>query len=325
MRIVTAVHEPPVWTLPVEQVQRIARACPEDEVIDARTPDERARAFPDAEVLLSWRLTRDEARTARQLKWIQSTAVGVAELLVPDIVHSTVVVTNVRGVHSEPIAEHAIALVLALRRQLHVAAARQATRTWAQVELQAARMPVLAETRLVVIGLGAIGARVARMGAALGMRVTGVRRRPAEPAPPGVESVVGVDGLHAALADADAVVLAAPWTGEARPIIGADELAIMRPAAVLVNVARGRLIDDDALVAALETGRIAGAGLDAFTREPLAQDHPYWRLPNVIVTPHTASFGGDYWQAAVDLFLENLTRYRRGENLLNVVDKTRGY
>ena len=140
-----------------------------------------------------------------------------------------------------------------------------------------------------------------------------------------MESVVGVDGLHAALAEADAVVLAAPWTGEARPIIGEDELAVMRPSAVLVNVARGRLIDDTALIAALETGRISGAGLDAFTREPLAQDHPYWRLPNVIVTPHTASFGGDYWQAAVDLFLENLGRYRRGETLLNIVDKTRGY
>ena len=99
----------------------------------------------------------------------------------------------------------------------------------------------------------------------------------------------------------------------------------MRPSAVLVNVARGRLIDDQALVAALENGQIAGAGLDAFTREPLPDDHPLWRLPNVLITPHTASFGGDYWQAAVDLFLDNMSRFKRGEPLLNVVDKTRGY
>ena len=137
MRIVTAVHEPPVWTLPAAQVQRIATALPDDEVIDARTREERARAFPDADVIVSWRITPEESRSLRRLKWIQSTAVGVSELLVPDLVASDVVVTNVRGVHSEAIAEHAIALVLALRRQLHVAAARQAARNWAQVELQA--------------------------------------------------------------------------------------------------------------------------------------------------------------------------------------------
>src|SRR5262249_40351405 len=135
-----------MWVLPTSEVQRIAAALPDVEVIEARTPDERARVLPDAEVFLATRISSGEAMSAKRLRWIQSTAVGVAPLLVPEIVNSPVVMTNVRGVHSAPIAEHAIALVLALRRRLHQARDRQATRTWAQIELQAVRVPVLAES-----------------------------------------------------------------------------------------------------------------------------------------------------------------------------------
>jgi len=163
------------------------------------------------------------------------------------------------------------------------------------------------------------------LGAGLGMRVTGVRRRPSEPLPPGVELVVGPEQLREVLPTADAVVLAVPRTADTRTMIGAGELALMRRSALLVNVARGRLIDESALVAALEQGRIGGAGLDAFVREPLPDDDPLWRMPNVLVTPHTAAFGTDYWAPAVDLFLENVERFRRGEALLNVVDKASGY
>jgi phosphoglycerate dehydrogenase-like enzyme len=325
VRIVASVNDPPVWMLPSSEVQRLMAALPDHEVIEARTPEERARAFPDAEVLLVTRISSAEATAARRLRWIQSTAVGVAPLLVPEIVKSPVVVTNVRGVHAAPIAEHAIALVLALRRRLHQARDRQATRTWAQTELQQARVPVLAKSTLLVVGLGAIGSRVAALGAGLGMRVIGVRRRPHESMPAGVSSVVGPDRLHEVLAQADAVVLATPRTEDTRTMIGAAEFAVMRPTAVLVNVARGRLIDDAALLTALERGTIAGAGLDAFIREPLPDDDPLWRLPNVLITPHTAAFGDDYWAPAVDLFLENVARFVRGEPLLNVVDKDQGY
>lgn len=324
MRIVAAVHDPPVWTIPAAQVQRIARALSDDEVIDARTPEERIAAFADADVILAARMSADEVKVARKVQWVQSTAVGV-EWLAPLLSATDVLVTNVRGVHSETIAEHAIALVLALRRRLHVAAARQAVRTWAQTELQEVRTPALAGSRLVVVGLGAIGSRVASLGRGLGMRVTGVRRRIDQPVPDGVEDMYGPDGLRAALARADAVVLAAPKTAQTRAMIGAEELASMRPSAVLVNVARGRLIDDAALVQALERGAIAGAGLDAFAREPLPDGDPLWRLPNVLLTPHTAPFGGDYWEQAVDFFLQNMTRFRRGEPLQNVVDRAGGY
>ena len=325
MRIVASVNDPPVWILPTAEVRRIAAARPHDEVIEAKTPEERARVLADADIFLGTRLSNAEAATMKRLRWIQSTAVGVAPLLVPKVVNGDVVVTNVRGVHSEWIAEHAIALILALRRRLHVAKERQGTRTWAQTEIQTARTPLLRDSTLLIVGLGAIGSAVAALAAGLGMRVIGVRRRPSEPTPPGVSQVFGNELLRESLAQADAVVLATPRTADTRAMIGAAELAAMKPTAVLVNIARGRLIDDAALIAALERGQIAGAGLDAFIREPLPDEDPLWRMPNVLITPHTAAFGDDYWKPAVDVFLDNLERFTRGEPLANVVDKVQGY
>jgi len=325
VRIVASVNDPPVWVLPSPEVRRIASVLTDAEVIEARTTEERARALPDADVLIASKISSAEVVLLKRLRWIQSTAVGVAPLLVPEIVNSPIVVTNVRGVHSQPIAEHAIALVLALRRQLHTARDRQSVRDWAQAEIQAVRVPVLADSTLLVVGLGAIGSRVAALGAGLGMRVIGVRRRLAKPAPPGVTSVVGPDHLREVLPQADAVVLATPRTENTRAMIGEAEFALMKRSAVLVNVARGRLIDDAALIAALERGAIAGAGLDAFIREPLPDESPLWRMPNVLITPHTAAFGADYWRPAVDFFLENYERFCRGDSLINVVDKAQGY
>jgi D-2-hydroxyacid dehydrogenase (NADP+) len=155
--------------------------------------------------------------------------------------------------------------------------------------------------------------------------VAAIRRRPELPIPAGVSLVAGPDALVSELRLADVVVLAAPRTSETRAMIGVRELEIMKPTAILVNVARGRLVDEDALADALEAGRIAGAGLDAFVREPLPPDHRLWALPNVLISPHTAAFGRDYWGPAVDLFLENVRRFRRQEPLLNVVDKVHGY
>jgi D-2-hydroxyacid dehydrogenase (NADP+) len=325
VRVVVSVHDPPVWTIPLHEVRRIADAAPGDDVVDARSPEERARAFAEADVLVATRISDAEAAGAGNVRWIHSTAVGVGTLMRPAIVAGEVVVTNSRGVHSEAVAEHAIALLLAVRRRLHVAAAGQAARQWVQDTLAAARTPVLSASRVLVIGLGSIGARIAAMAAGLGMQVTGMRRQPELPAPAGVTAVVGPGQLAEVLPEADAVVLALPRTEVTRALFGEQEFRLMKPSAVLVNIARGRLIDDQALIQALERGQIAGAGLDAFQQEPLPSDSPLWGLPNVIITPHSAAFAGDYWRPAVDLFLDNLTRFKRGEPLLNVVDKDRGY
>jgi phosphoglycerate dehydrogenase-like enzyme len=282
-------------------------------------------ALADADVFLATSITPDEFGIARQLKWIHSTAVGVARLLPPAVVESDVVVSNSRGVHSDAIAEHAIALVLAVRRRLHTASVRQGQRVWAQVELSAARTAPLAETTLLVVGLGTIGARIAALASGLGMRVIGVRKRPDLPVPPGVSVVLPGEQLREGLAEADAIVLAIPRTHDNRVLLGEPEFAMMKPTAILVNVARGQLVDEQVLLEALRTNRIEGAGLDAFHHEPLPPDHPLWTMPNVLISPHMAAFAYEYWAPVVDVFLDNVERFRRGAPLQNVVDKSLGY
>lgn len=318
-------NDPPVWVLPDREVRRIAASLPDADVIDAREPDIRRRELARADILLITKLTLEEARLAARVKWIQSTAVGIGPLLRPEIVEGNVVVTNARGIHARFIAEHAIALSLAVRRSLHTSVDRQRQRVWAQTEIEAIPCPPPDESKMLVVGLGEIGTRVARMALGLGFVVHAIRRRPERGAPAGVAHVASPADLREQLKLADVVVLATPTTSESRTMIGAAELAAMKPTAVLVNVARGRLVDEDALISALERRKIFGAGLDAFVQEPLPPEHRLWTLPNVLISPHSAAFGRDYWRPAVDLFLDNFRRYTEGLPLLNVVDKVHGY
>jgi phosphoglycerate dehydrogenase-like enzyme len=176
-----------------------------------------------------------------------------------------------------------------------------------------------------IVGLGSIGGAVAERAAALGVEVIAVRRTPSAPRPPCVSAVYPPAELDAVLRRADLVVLAAPLTADTRGLIGAGELRRMKREAVLINVARGKLVREDELAAELAHGTIAGAALDVFEHEPLPASSPLWDLPNVVITPHTSSFRSDYWALAVDLFASNLRRFERGEPLANVVDKAAGY
>ena len=176
MRVAVAIHDQPVWTIPDDQVRRLASSLPGDEIVHASAFRHRAAAFAGADVAFATRVTVEEFAAAPGLRWVHSSAVGVGPILTPPLVASAVVVSSSKGVHSPAIAEHAIALVLALRRSLHTSAARQRDRLWAQVELSTLVVPDLARTHLLVVGLGTIGERVARMAAALGMSVTAVRR-----------------------------------------------------------------------------------------------------------------------------------------------------
>lgn len=325
MRIAVSVHDPPVWSIPPAVVDRLRASLPADEVVDARSPEERARAFAWAEVLIATRITAEEFGLARHVRWMHTTAVGIGGLLPRPVVESDVVVTNTRGVHSDSIAEHAIALALAVRRRFPIAAAAQAQRTWVQADLMTAEVPTLAGSCMLVVGLGSIGSRVASHAAGLGMRVLGIRRRADQPSPPAVAEAGGPERLREWLPRADVVVLAVPQTDDTRALLGEAEFRLMRRTAVLVNVARGGLIDEKAFERAILEGAIAGAGLDAFVREPLDPESPLWRLPNVLITPHSASFRSDYWEPVMDLFRENLERFRSGRPLLNVVDKVHRY
>lgn len=272
----------------------------------------------DADVLLTFRFPTGYLAQAKRLRWIQLTSAGVEQVLSAPEFRRDVVVTNTRGIHGDVMAEYTAAVMLALRWRLPALVRDQQARRW-----RPAMVEPLAGATLGVVGLGAIGGAIARRGASLGMRVLGVRRTPAPV--DGVERVYGPDGLLEMLPECDFVVLVVPTTGETTRMIGAAELAAMKPTACLVNVARGSVVDEAALVAALREGRLGGAALDVFDEEPLPPDSPFWDLENVLVTPHIAGMPVDYWQRVLDIFLDNVARWRAGQPLRNRVDPERGY
>ena len=262
------------------------------------------------------------ARAAR-LSWVHSPAAGVGSLLFPEMVESRVIITNSRGLHGQAMAEHVIGVSIALLRQFHVAVRSQLAHRWSRTDLSDIRM--LRGRCMGIIGLGAVGSAVATAAAALGMRVIAARRHVDRPRPSAVEAVYPPSDLPKLLAISDVVVLALPHTGETRELIGSREIRLMKRDAILVNIARGRLVRAEDLADELARGTIAGAALDVFEHEPLNEASPLWDLPNVLITPHTSGFREDYWEAAVELFAQNLGRYERGEPLLNLVDKSLGY
>lgn len=284
------------------------------------------REMAEAEIFVSWTLKPEQFARAKKLRWIHSPAAGVTQLLFPAVVESDVIVTNSTTVHAVPVAEQALALLFALARRLRNCFADQARRHWGQKESwEPSRIPTeLNGKTLGLVGFGAIGREVAARARALGMTVMAVKRDPARGAEL-ADRVYSPRELPALLEQADYLLLAVPGNPETRHMIGERELRIMKPTAALVNVARGTLVDTEALVRALEAGTIAGAGLDVTDPEPLPSDHPLWRLPNVIITPHLAGATDRYWQRQADMLFENLRRYLAGEPLLNLVDKKRGY
>jgi len=325
MRLVIHIHTPPMWSLPQAQVDRIRQALPGVDVVDVREASQAAAAMAGADVALATRMTEATFAAAPGLRWVHSTAVGVGALPLGALAARGVPVTNTRSVHAEMIAEHALAMLLGLRRQFPTAASHREARTWGQYEMSLVPVPRLEATTVLVLGLGAIGERFAAFASALGMSVIGIRRDVSRSSVPGVGRVEPLSALRSLLPLADAVVVALPHTPETHQVLGAAELALMKPSAVVINVARGTLVDEAALADALLAGRLGGAGLDVFTREPLPADSPLWTTPRTILTPHTSAFEGDYWTPAVDLFLANWHRFIAGEPLENRVDATRGY
>jgi phosphoglycerate dehydrogenase-like enzyme len=327
VNVLVLIHSPfAMWNIPQAYLQRLAADFPQHNFLHA--PDDRQglALIPGADVAFSGHVSRDQLAAAPRLQWIHSPAAGVGGMLYPEMLQRAVVITNSRGMAADTMAEHAIAVTLAMFRRLHVAIRRQAERRWAQDEISAPPPNrSLAGARVLVVGLGAIGGAAAARFAALGARVSGIRRRPEASRRPGVDAVVGPAQLETLLPEADVVLVAAPHTAETRHLIGARELSLMKSDALLVNVSRGNLVDETALAAALQAGRIGGAALDVFEHEPLAADSPLWALPNVLITPHTSGFRPDHWDAATGLFAENLRRFEAGRPLLNVVDKEAGY
>jgi phosphoglycerate dehydrogenase-like enzyme len=312
-----------MWNIPLTHVDRLRLSFPAHTFLHAKDDDEGVRLIRDAEVAFTGQVTRAQLASAARLRWIHSPAAGVGGMLFPEMVNGPVQITNSRGMSADTIAEHVLAVILAMFRRLPHALRCQAARDWAQDAIGQEGNRMIAGSRVLIVGLGAIGGAVARRLALLGALVTGVRRRQAQ-ASDGVR-VEPASRLHDLLPDADVVVIAAPHTSETRGLIGPRELSAMSRDAILVNVSRGQLVDEPALVEALRAGTIAGAALDVFRDEPLPPDSAFWALPNVLITPHTSGFRPDHWDAATSLFADNLRRFEAGEPLLNVVDKRAGY
>jgi len=256
---------------------------------------------------------------ATKVRWYHSLGAGVENLVgLPVFRERGIVLTNNSGAMDIPIGEHVTAMLLAAAKRLHLYRDQQRQGEWKEH-----RQLELHGSTLVVFGLGSIGAEAARLAAALGMRVIGVRR--SSTPVPGVERIVPPDQLADAVAEADYLAVCAPLTHATRGAVSRAVIARMKPTAWIVNIARGAIVDESALVEALQAGRIAGAALDAFTVEPLPRESPLWSLENVIITPHSSNSSPNVRQRTLALVQENLRRFEKGEPLLNVVNLEAGY
>jgi len=312
----------------VEDLDVIRAAAPGSRIVNLSPEGLADGPVDDVEVLLHGWLADDafERLLARapELRWVHSVAAGVERLLPLAARSGRLAITNGRGVFSRPIAEYVLMMVLAVNRRLPELLELAAERTWQPLEGRELR-----DTTIGIVGFGSLGRAVAELASPFGPRILATRRsggwRPGEPPlAPGVE-LAGPDAFGDIVAASDFVVLALPLTPATEDLVDDRVLGLMKRTAWLVNVARGRLIVERALLRALREGAIGGAVLDAFRDEPLQSDSPFYGLPNVIVTPQTSWSSGRVLRATMELFAENLRRYGAGQPLLNTVDPGAGY
>lgn len=281
----------------------------------------------EAEILFDFDRSHleDLPERAPSLRWIQATSAGIGQLVarhryaerMPETLFTTA-----SGVHAIPLAEYALMSILIFRRKVLEMITDQGERRW-----EPFASTDLTERSLAVVGMGSIGREVARVGSAFGMRAIGVKRTVTgvDPAALHLNALYGLDELHEALRGTEHVVLAVPHTPETEGMIGADELALLAPGAIIVNVARGAVVDEAALVDALESGHLGGVALDVFQEEPLSADSPFWAMPNVLVCTHSAGTSDRENERITDIFCENLRRYLADEPLMNLLDTARMY
>jgi phosphoglycerate dehydrogenase-like enzyme len=258
---------------------------------------------------------------AQHAQWVHSLSAGVEKIIFPELAESSVPLTNSKGVFTDALAEFAIASILFFAKDLRRLVRSQQAGRWDQFDIELIRGQVLG-----IVGYGDIGRESARFARALGMKVVAVRRRAAlSNQDPNLERVYSPDGLREMLAICDYVLVATPLTGETRGMIGEAELSAMKGSAVIVNLGRGPVIVESALIAALAAKRIRGAALDVFDEEPLPDGHPFYGLENVLLSPHSADHTVGWADLAMRVFLENFERFRSGQALQNIVDKKAGY
>jgi len=319
-------HRFELWCAPEWVGERLARDFPEMRIIHLPDYEQLPQEISDTDVLIGWAIKPQHFAGAHTLKWIHSPAAAVHQLMFPELIASNVIVTNSGDVHGPVVAEHAIALLLALAKRLPQSMRYQAKKQWAQEILweQQPRPREVSGATVVVVGMGSIGREFTSRAKALGMKVLAVREKP-EKGLGGADAVYGPSQLESVLSQADYVLLCIPVTPATTMMINRDRLGRMRPDSYLINVGRGSLVDEDALVEAIQNGMIAGAALDVFNEEPLPARSPFWNLENVLITPHTAAVTDRLWERHYQLICENLNRFLESRPLLNLIDKRRGY
>jgi phosphoglycerate dehydrogenase-like enzyme len=325
--LIATPHRLDLWIAPSWFGERLTKDFPQLNIFQIENFDNFGSELSDTEVVFTFALRPEQLHAAKQLRWIHSPSAAIHQFLFPEFVASNVILTNARDVHGPVVAEHVIALIFALAKNIPAAVRFQQKHIWGQeIAWRAGQRPrEIAGATLGLVGLGSIGRAVANHAAALGMQVIAAREHPESPKPDSVHEVLPSSRLDDLLARSDYVVLAAPVTKATQSMISHPQLAKMRPDACLINVGRGALIDEPALIETLRNHKIAGAALDVFEKEPLPSDSPLWDLENLLITPHTAGMTEKLWERHYTLFSENLRRYLAGQPLLALVDKQSGY
>ncbi len=300
-----------------------------DDRVDLRltfTAEQAEKYWPDTQVLFTWgrQISHKQFLKAKALKWIHSLSAGVDGLLFPELIENDIVLTSSKGVHAVAMAHHTVALMLALVRRLDLFFRAQSSHKW----IKAPEDPPLSDLdhkTLAIVGLGETGTEVARIARALGMKIIASRRHPSDEDLTVVDDIFTPDQIKEMLAEADIVVVSCPLTDETRGLFDRETFSSMKPRSFFINLSRGQVVDEAAMIEALNSKHLRGAGLDVFAEEPLPPESPLWDMDSVIITPHVAVDSGAIRARALDLAKENLHRYLAGQPLRNVVDKRLGY
>lgn len=329
------IHPP----IDADRLQTLRNAVPALQIVNAATSEAAGAAMPWADGFFG-KLNPELLVVARQLSWVQSPTASLEHYLFPELIAHPCRLSNMRGLFSDVVADHVLGFVLCFARNLHLYRDQQRAARWAPIGGEAARTSFavgpgevseidrrhrhLADCTLGVVGVGSIGSEICRRAAAFGMRVMGVDPFPREV--PGVAADIRpLDALPQLLAESDFVVIAAPHTPQTDRLFRRQQFAAMRRDAYLINIGRGAIVDLADLTSALQSGEIAGAALDVFETEPLPPEHPLWRMPNVILTPHVAAASTRVPERHLATLVENVRRFAAGEAPLNLVDKSRWF
>jgi len=295
------------------------------ELVRSQNKEHLKALLPEADILVSFSISPENFQRARNLKWIHLAVAGVDDSVFPELLKSKVIITACKGMHSHTISEHILGMMLSFSKGIHLSSIKQVQKNWAFNEVMKQRFELRGKT-LGIIGLGGIGLELARKSKCLGTQVIGMKNRLRR----GerikyVDKLFPKEKLSELLTLSDFVALCLPLTDETFHLIGEKELGLMKSSAYIINTSRGKIIDEKALIDALENKRIAGAGLDVFEEEPLSQSSRLYDLENVIITPHVAGTMTDYFQKVARILKENLKRYLSGKKMINLVDKKLGY